>query len=468
MVRDASKPAPAVREAAWWLQSAPTATARTTAACADPGALPEHRRCPVCARANPAAAYYCHFDGKPLFEDLQHTPRPVGSMPFPAPFCFAGGRVCANYNQLALACNNLWDEARTLLTEGIWTTYFASMGRLDIAAAATQAAREPDADRGLSRLLERFPADAQFLRPPRLAVGAADIQLGPLVPGGDYTFDLVVENQGMLLLHGVAQSHCDWLAFAEPARPLALERGPVVAQPCPPHAGHGLAAQKFFQTKLGCTIPVRVVGAKLRAGLKAMCGEIVVESNGGAVVVTVRLQVPVRAFPAGGAANVLAGVRSPRELAVKAKKHPTEAGALFEQGAVKAWYASNGWTYPIQGADGVGAGAVQQFFEALGLTAPPRLEIDAAELNLQGHTGETLSAVVTLQTCERKPVYAQAWSDQDWLTTGPFKYLGTRVQIPVDVVVPAGRSGSWQAQLTIQGNARQRFVVPVNVTLKKR
>ena len=32
---------------------------------------------------------------------------------------------------------------------------------------------------------------------------------------------------------------------------------------------------------------------------------------------------------------------------------------------MKAWYASNGWTYPIQGSHGSGRGAVQQFFERL-------------------------------------------------------------------------------------------------------
>ena len=35
-------------------------------------------KCPVCSRANPAYAFYCYFDGKPLFKDLQATPLPVG------------------------------------------------------------------------------------------------------------------------------------------------------------------------------------------------------------------------------------------------------------------------------------------------------------------------------------------------------------------------------------------------------
>src|SRR5262249_22244280 len=141
---------------------------------------------------------YCYFDGKPLFKDLQPTPLQVGRVPFAAPFCFSNGQTCTNFNQLALACNNLWAESRELLTAGIWSTFFASMGRLDLAAKAKQAAKEPDPDRGLSLLLEKFPADPEFLRPPKLVMGSPEVNLGPLQAGTDYTFDLVIQNQGML------------------------------------------------------------------------------------------------------------------------------------------------------------------------------------------------------------------------------------------------------------------------------
>jgi hypothetical protein len=135
---------------------------------------------------------------------------------------------------------------------------------------------------------------------------------------------------------------------------------------------------------------------------------------------------------------------------------------------VKAWYASNGWSYPIDGADGLGAGAVQQFFEALGLTKPPRLEIDTSHLKFEGKIGDSFSALVTLRTKDARPVYSQAWSNQDWVKLGPVKYLGTKVQIPVKIVVPAGCGDSAQAQVTLLGNAKQRFVVPVTVTVKRR
>src|SRR5205085_5044267 len=130
----------------------------------------------------------------------------------------------------------------------------------------------------------------------------------------------------------------------------------------------------------------------------------------GVLTASVRAEVPIRPFPHGVYANdVLAGARTPREIALKAKEFPNEAAVLFEQGAVKAWYASNGWTYPVEGSQGSGKGAVQQFFEALGLTAPPRLQLGTAALSFHGNPGEFLVRHVRVLTDELKPVYAQAW-----------------------------------------------------------
>src|SRR5204863_4084709 len=139
-------------------------------------------------------------------------------------------------------------------------------------------------------------------------------------------------------------------------------------------------------------------------------GEILIDTNGGAITLPVLAEVPIIPFPKGVHANdALAGARSPHEIALKAKAQPREAALLFEQGAVKAWYASNGWMYPIEGSEGSGKGAVQQFFEALGLTKPPELEIDIDYLMFKGKIGERLVKHVILSTFESKPVYAQAW-----------------------------------------------------------
>jgi hypothetical protein len=50
------------------------------------------------------------------------------------------------------------------------------------------------------------------------------VNLGFLTPGTNFIFEVPILNQEMLLLHGVASTSCDWLAFGNqvgppPARP---------------------------------------------------------------------------------------------------------------------------------------------------------------------------------------------------------------------------------------------------------
>jgi hypothetical protein len=404
------------------------------------------RKCPACSKINPQDAFFCYFDGRLLSNENHQGPMNVGSLPFPTPFFFPDGQTCVNFNQLALACDNRWDEARALLGEGVWSTFFRGMGRLDLAAAAKQGAAEPDLDRGLSLMLEKLPADPDTLRPPKLAVESREENLGHLSPGIDLKFDIVILNEGMFLLRGVILSNSEWLVFGD----------------------HGAPAERMFQTRNTCSIGVRVLGGKLRAGLKPLLGEFVIDSNGGTLTVPVRAEVPIRPFPRGVNANdSLAGSSSPREVARKAKEFPNEAAILFAEGAVKAWYASNGWTYPIEGSEGSGKGAVQQFFEALGLTKAPPLEISTTSLKLRGKIGERLTKTVTVRTEESKPVYAAAWSNQDWVNLRPVKYLGNKVEIPIEITVPAKSGQTAEARVTIRGNGKQQFVVEVSVTIEK-
>src|SRR5262249_39559626 len=144
--------------------------------------------------------------------------------------------------------------------------------------------------------------------------------------------------------------------------------------------------QKLFQFAESAVIPVQVVGQRLRAGNKPLEGQLVLDSNGGSFAVTVRAAVPIRPFPHG----VLRGAVTPRQIAERAKATPKEAAPYFENGAVARWYTDNGWVYPVQGPAASGIGAVQQFFEALGLTPPPRVEISTRAVNLTGAVGERL------------------------------------------------------------------------------
>src|SRR5439155_22139355 len=134
----------------------------------------------------------------------------------------------------------------------------------------------------------------------------------------------------------------------------------------------------------------------------------VVESNGGSFDIPVQATVPIKPFPDG----VLAGARSPRQIAEKAKANPKEAAALFERGAVAKWYKENGWTYPVRGPAASGLGAVQQFFEALGLTPPPKVGVSSRRLDMKGEPSAVVSDKLEIKTDEKRPVYAHAVSDQ--------------------------------------------------------
>ena len=237
--------------------------------------------CPACSKANPATANYCYYDGRHLSLEGQEGPLQVGALPLPMPFYFPDGQSCANFNQLALACDARWDEARGLLADGTWHSFFGTIGRLDLAAAAKQAAREPDPDLGLSQLLEKFPTDPNALRRPQLSLPSAEENLGALTPGTDRRFELMISNRGLLVLRGMATTNCDWLSLGD---------------------GAG-AALKMFQTRGIYTLPVRVLGNRLRAGAKPLQGEIVIDTNGGAITVPVRAEIPVRPFPGGAQAN---------------------------------------------------------------------------------------------------------------------------------------------------------------------
>jgi hypothetical protein len=178
-----------------------------------------------------------------------------------------------------------------------------------------------------------------------------------------------------------------------------------------------------------------------------------------------RASLASKTFRGQAANDVLAGVTSPREIAVKAKAHPQEAAVLFEQGAVKAWYESNGWTYPIRGTQAKGKGALQQFFEALGLTKPPRLEINMERIVCQGRVGHRLTKKVLVRTAESRFVHAEAHSNQDWIKVLPAQPQGNSITLPLRTEVPPRPGETLDGIVTFLGNGQQRFVVPVTLTI---
>ena len=292
--------------------------------------------CRVCSRLNPDAARYCFHDGAALTGGGQDGPIAVGARPFLAPFIFPSGTACRTFDELVLACEADWESARDMMQQGFFEGFLGGMGRADLAVAARQAGREPDADRALDLLLTALPGDR---RSPVLIVQPRDVNLGQVKRGEDRSFTLYLENQGMGLLSGNVRSEAPWLTLGE--RP-------------------GVAS-KVFQCRHELALPVQIHGKALCAHPKAQEGRIVIASNAGLFVLVVKVEVPLTPYPDG----VLAGALTPRQVAEKAKIAPREAAPLFEHGDVARWYECNGWTYPVRGPAASGMAAVQQFFECL-------------------------------------------------------------------------------------------------------
>jgi hypothetical protein len=382
----------------------------------------------------------------------------VAALPFSAPFVMPSGRRCRNFNELALACREEPEDAVGLLQKGYLESFLAAQGRTDLAAAANAAcqgregrgdpaltvrAAAADRERGLDDFLGRLPGSA--LRPARLGVEPAQIDLGALRLGEDRRCELVLHNSGLRLLHGAASvADCPWLSLGD---------GPVLNR----------KLFQFFGPRH--VLPLLVLGRSLRAYNKPQEAEILLETNGGAATVLVRVDVPVRPFPDG----VLAGALSPRQLAEKARAMPREASALVESGAVARWYQDNGWDYPVAGPTAVGTAALQQFFEALGLAKPPRVELSEDAVRLRARPGEKVEHVLAAVTQENRSVVAHAVSDQPWLRIDPTVFRGRSAFLPLVVAEAPARPGeTLQASVAVTANGNQRFVVPVFLVIADR
>jgi hypothetical protein len=396
--------------------------------------------CRNCSRANPPEARYCYYDGAVLDgAGGQSGPIAIAVQPFPAPFVFPSGRPCRNYDELVRACDSEWDAARELLSKGYLEAFLGGLGRADLALAARQSAAVADLDRGLDQLLTKLPCSQRDAA--RMFVQPQEVNLGQVSRSGDRFFELHIENQGYGLLYGsVATDKTDWLMLGE---------------------GAG-SPRKVFQFHHDFVLRVQVIGRRLRGAQKPIEGRLSIESNGGTASVVVRLEVPIKPFPEG----VLAGASTPRQVAEKAKAHPKPAGVLFEKGAVVRWYEDNGWTYPVQGPAATGIGAVQQFFEALGLVTPPKVEISEERIALQGEAGAAVEHVLHVRTQEKRPVFAYATTNTPWLQIGRVALDGRTARIPVRVpVVPACPGQELEGKVQVTANGHQRFAVDVKLTV---
>jgi len=395
--------------------------------------------CNKCRRCNPTDARFCWFDGAPLNgQTLATGPVDVGRLPFISPFLFPSGRACRNFEELALTCQEHWTDATDLLRRGFLEGFLGQIGRADLARAAHEAAGFADVDRGLDYFLAKVPN--RVLPEPKLRVEPASINLGTLAVGQDRVFQLRLKNDGKRLLQGSIATLCGWLTI-----------------------GEGAGAQaKVFQFGSEQSIAVHIKGKVVRGSVKPLEAELLVESNGGQVTIPVTAAVPVKAFAEG----VLAGASSPRDLVQKARAAPQAAAPLFENGAVARWYQANGWRYPVRSAPAAGIGAVQQYFEALGLLRPPKVELSEPAVALTAGPGEKAQHMLKLHGADNQIVWCHAAADQPWLEVGRTVPAGRLALVPLLVrSVPNQPGAVLTARLTVTTNGNQQFLVPVQLSV---
>jgi len=392
--------------------------------------------CPRCQRANPNEAAYCHFDGNALRTIVGPSRAPNAA--FPHEFVFPSTRRCRNFDELVQGCQYEWEDARELLHQGRFAQFLASIGRMDLAHTAQEAQGQADPDIGLHNFVAGLPAVQ--VQGPRLELNPRRLTFGPLKPGENRQVRLTVSNGGKGLLQGK-------VSVAEGGKWLKLEQ-PNGDQQC------------AIKTAREQPITVRVETREL-TGPQTYSARLTVITNGGIAEVPIRLDVSAVPFPR----PPFAGAATPRELAERMRSQPKAAVPLLESGDVARWFAANGWSYPVEGPPAKGVAAVQQFFEGMGLSKPPPLQLSESEVQLRCQTPEVVRGQVTLGTSVKKWVYALADSDVPWLrvttptVSGPQQAV---ISFEVDsTLIDAGKLH--ETMLRILANAGQKLAVRIRV-----
>src|SRR5262249_10280923 len=320
--------------------------------------------------------------------------------------------------------------------------YFAQLGRHDLARTATENQTQTDPDIALHSFLGQLPATQ--VQGPRLDLNPRRLLVGGVRPGEQRRVQLTVTNQGKGLLQGktAVAAGGQWLKIADSDN----------------------AVESALKTARSQQIHLHVDARGLTAP-QTYSGRLTVVTNGGISEVAVRLDVvsvPFAQAPFQGAA-------SPRQIAERMRANPKQAVPLLENGDIARWFKTNGWTYPVAGQPAKGVAAVQQFFECMGLSKPPPLQLSEEEFRFLCTPPDIVQARVILRTTAKKRRYAQADSDTPWLRVTTPSVSGpqqTQIAFQVDsTLMDAG--GLHQGTIHIVANAGQKLAVRVQVQCER-
>jgi hypothetical protein len=395
--------------------------------------------CPRCQRANPQQAVFCHFDGVVLRQGAVVAGLPAAQMT--QEFVFPSKRRCRTIDELVQGCQYEWEDARELLQRGDFARFLSRIGRMDLARAAEEAQAQDDPDIALHNFVSNLPASQ--VQGPRLDLNPRRVQLGKVKTGDQRQLRLIVANQGKGLLQGklTVSEGGQWL-HADGSR------------------NGSLALKASREQEVLLRIDARGLVAP-----QTYSGKLTVITNGGIAEVPVRLDVVATPFPR----PPFQGASSPRAMAERMRANPKPAVPLLETGEIARWFAVNGWSYPVGGATARGVAAVQQFFECMGLSKPPPLQVSDSEVRFLCTAPEVVRGEVVLRTGAKKWVYAMADSDVPWLKVITPAVSGPQ-QAPIAFEVDSGlldENKIHEGSVLVVANAGQRFAVRVRVDVRR-
>jgi hypothetical protein len=392
--------------------------------------------CPRCQHVSPEYAIYCHFDGVVL---QVHQQAAVHRLPFE--FTFPSGRRCKTFDELAQGCQEEWTLARDLLMRDVFAQFFQTCGRADLVRAANDAKVVGNSDIALTTFLASLPGTRT--QTPKVDLNPRRILLGTVAVGETKSVPLTITNAGQGMLQGTVEvtEGQDWLSLGETKGVHKID----------------INAPRTQAVKL--TINTTGVAAGQTYGAR-----LTVVTNGGVVEVPIRMDLASQPFPKAP----FQGVRAQREMAEKMRSQPKAAVPILESGEVQRWFALNGWTYPVVGPPVKGVASVQQFFEGMGLSKPPVVQLSKSEFRFTCKYKESVRGQVTLQTAAKKWVYAQVTSDSRWLKPGQSQVAGPQqATLPFEIDSTLWTQGEFgDGKITFEANGGQKLTLKVTVEMQ--
>ncbi|MSQ95556.1 MAG: hypothetical protein EXR98_13495 [Gemmataceae bacterium] len=391
--------------------------------------------CQRCKHFNPEYAAYCYFDGVVL-----QAQQNAAVLRLPSDFTFPSGRRCKTFDELAQGCQEEWAAARDLLMRGTFAHFFTNCNRVDLVRAANDAKAQANPDIGLTTFLTALPGTRTAT--PKLDLNPRRILLGKVVGGDTKTVPLTITNQGQGMLQGTLtiSEGQDWLSLGPKPGLHEIE----------------ISTAREQSVKLTITTKGQAAGQSYGARLTVV-------TNGGVVEVPLRMDLVAQAY----AKAPFQGVRSQREMAEKMRSAPKAAVPVLESGDVQRWFELNGWLYPMRGTPIKGVAGVQQFFESMGVSKPPVVQLSKKEIRVTCKYKETARAQVALQTAAKKWVYANLSSDSPWLKLAQAQVSGPQhaaIALEIDTNLwTLGPSGEGTVSVVANGGQKLTLKVVVEV-----